>query len=165
MPFIAVNKNVGSTLHYNPRDKAKQQKSFGVPRTFFRFNFTSAIHDIPFAYVDWCEFTATNFYRCDFQGHISPTEWTQGPNTSKLRKKCNPFISLDDFLPSRFVLAYKENLDISFLALDPERIGDAMMSSGERTDLGDEVLMYKTKCTTMHPNVEHYLTNHVCTHK
>ena len=163
IPFIGVNKNVGSTLHYNQRDKTKQQKSFGVPRAYFRFSFTSAIHNIPFAYVDWCEFTATNFYRCDFQGHISKTEWARGPNTDLLPKKlkCNPFISLDDFLPSRFALAYKTNLDVAFLALDPERIGDKLMDSGERTDLGDEVLMYKTKGTATHPNLEHYLTHHV----
>jgi len=152
---------VGSTLHYNPREKEKQQKSFGVPRGFFRFNFTSAIYDIPFAYVDWCEITATDFYRCHFQGHISPAEWVRGPNTSLLPKKCNPFISLDDFMPSRFVLAYKDNLDVSFLALDPERIGDAMMSSGERTDLGDDVLMYKTSTISMHRNLQHFLTKHV----
>ena len=48
-----------------------------------------------------------------------------------------------------------------FLALDPERIGDTLISSGERTDLGDDVLMYKTNCNAMHDNVEHFLTKHV----
>ena len=94
---------------------------------------------------------------------MSATEWTRGPNTSALPKKlkCNPFVSLDDFLPSRFALAYKTNLDISFLALDPERIGDTLMTSGEQTDLGDEVLTYRRKCTNMHANLEHFLTNNV----
>ena len=161
MPFIGVNHNVGSTLHDNPRHKDKQNKSFGVPRTFFRFNFTTALVDIPFAYVDWCCFTATNFHRCQFQGHITPTEWATGPNTKLLQKRTNPFVCLDDFLPSRFALAYKDNLDIAFLALDPERIGDTLMCSGERTDLGDDVLMYKTNCTAMHDNVEHFLTSHL----
>ena len=53
VPFIAVsNSFYGCTSHYNNNLRDEQQKSFGCPRYFFRFNFTTAIFDEPYAYVD-----------------------------------------------------------------------------------------------------------------
>jgi len=170
MPFIAVARNVGSTNHWEPKLADKQNYSFGVPSYFFRFNFTSAINDVPYSHVNWCHFTATNFHRCHFQGHMSEEEWTRGPNTSLLPKvnKCNPYISLDEYIPSRFALTFKKvevNMEVSFLALDPERVGDSLISSGERTDLGDDILSYNSgktiDGTVMHAHLEHFLTTDV----
>ena len=165
MPFIAVPRNVGSTSHWDPKLAEKQTYSFGMPSFFFRFYFTSAINDVPYSHVNWCQLNATNFYRCNFQGHLSEEEWTRGPNTSLLPKDINPYISLDEYIPSRFALAYKKlevNMDVCFVALDPERVGDSLMCSGERTDLGDDVLSYNNgksiDATVIHAHLEHFLT-------
>ena len=159
MPLIAVDRNVGSTTHWDPKLAPQQQYSFGTPTMFLRFNFTSAIKQIPYAYVEWCQFTATKFSRCHFKGHMTQEEWDTGPRT---RVKTNPFISCDEFLPSRFALAYKENLDVCFLALDPERVGEDIICSGETTDLGDETTDYLKDMsgTELHPALAHFLTMH-----
>jgi len=55
-------------------------------------------------------------------------------------------VTLDDIVPSRFALAFDHILDVAFVALDPERIGEAV-DDGMMTDLGDNVLTYKTNFT------------------
>ena len=55
-------------------------------------------------------------------------------------------VTLDDFVPSRFAIAFDHILDVAFVALDPERIGEAV-DDGMMTDLGDNVLTYKTNFT------------------
>jgi len=140
-PFIGVETNVGSTSHHFPASKKDQQYSFGCPRFFFRFNLTSAITEVPYAYVDWSNFIATNFYRTTFEGHLTPHAWENGPLT-RLRGNINPFICCEEFIASRFVLAYKPNLDVAFIALDPQRVGNGIIDNGMLSDLGDNVLEY-----------------------
>ena len=138
--FLSVPYNVGSTTHYDPRQRNDLKASFGCPRYFFCFNFTSAVISIPYAFVDWCQFRAKSFHRTSFEGDITQAEWTNGP---RQRRLISPFITLDDIVPSRFALAYDSILDVAFVALDPERIGDAV-DDGMITDLGDNVLTYRT---------------------
>jgi len=141
--FIGVPYNVGSTKH-RPKNKkviATQQKSFGCPRRFIRFSFTSAIDQVPYVYVDWAIFTATTFHRTTFEGHITTREWETGPRTRK-NSLINPFVPCDHLMPSRFVLAYETNLDVAFISLDPERLGDIIINDAKVTDFGDNILQY-----------------------
>jgi len=140
IPFLGLPRNVGSTKHWNPRDKITQQYSFGRPMCFLRFNFTSVISDVPYVMMDWVRFTATAFHRTTFEGHVSDREWNRVPTHDT--SGCNPFVAVDEILPSRFVLAYKDNLDIGFISLDPERVGDTV-HDGQQTDMGDDLLQYK----------------------
>jgi hypothetical protein len=147
VPFIAVSNNFyGCTSHYNNHLRDEQQKSFGCPRYFFRFNFTSAIYDEPYAYVDWVQFTAVSFRRTCFMGFISHNEWKSGP---AFRDKVCPFVRVSEIEPSRFVLAYDNesntiNVDVSFVALDPERLGE-LVDDGVVLDFGDNILRYNRK--------------------
>ena len=147
VPFIAVSNNFyGCTTHYNPNLRDVQQKSFGCPRYFFRFNFTSAIFDEPYAYVDWIRFTAVSFRRTCFMGFISHNEWITGPLT---RDKVCPYVRVSEMEPSRFLLAYDNeenpiNVDVSFVALDPERLGD-LVDDGVCLDFSDNILRYNKK--------------------
>lgn len=120
IPFCSVPYNVGSTSHHNPVNRDKYKHSFGCPRYFFRFDFTSAISSVPYAYVTWCRFSATSFYRTCFMGRFTQDEWQTGP---KHRTSLCPFVTVDDIIPSRFVLAFRDNLDAAFICLDPERVG------------------------------------------
>jgi hypothetical protein len=142
-PFIGVPYNVGSTTHQSKNKKviATQQRSFGCPRRFFRFSFTSAIYHVPYAYVDWAAFKATTFHRTTFEGNMTKREWETGPRT-RSRSLVNPFVPCDHFMPSRFVLAYETNLNIAFISLDAERIGDDIISDAKVTDFGDNILQY-----------------------
>jgi len=72
-------------------------------------------------------------------GHVSEQEWMSGPTH---RPHLCPFVSVYDITPSRFVLAYEDNFDVGFIALDPERVGD-MADDGWMTDLGDNKTRYK----------------------
>jgi hypothetical protein len=65
--------------------------------------------------------------------------WNSKPN---YQTAVNPYVKIEYCLPSRFVLAHTDTLDVAFLALDPERMGD-MMSDGTVTDLGDDKFHYK----------------------
>ena len=147
LPFIAISNNFyGCTSHYNPNLRNEQQKSFGCPRYFFRFNFTSAIFDEPYAYVDWIQFTAVTFQRTCFMGFVSQNEWSSGP---RFRDGVCPFVKVSEMEPSRFVLAYDNeenalNVDVSFVALDPERLGD-LVDDGVVLDFGDNILRYNRK--------------------
>ena len=74
----------------------------------------------------------------------------------------------DGPLGAQEVCAFKKvevNMEVSFLALDPERVGDSLISSGERTDLGDDILSYNSgntiDGTVMHAHLEHFLTTDV----
>ena len=161
-PFIGVECNVGSTSYHDIRKKKSQQFSFGCPRFFMRFSFTSAISDVPYAYVDWCNFVATDFYRTTFKGHITQEEWSSGPRSKPDSTIINPFMPCDDFIASRFVLAYKSNLDVAFIALEPERVGRGIIDDGTLTDLGDNVLEYLGG-STEDRNDGHYMHNNLHT--
>ena len=147
IPFIAVSNNFyGCTTHYNPNLRNEQQKSFGCPRYFFRFNFTSALFDEPYAFVDWVQFTAVSFRRTCFMGFVSNNEWRTGPSS---RARVCPFVQVSEIEPSRFLLAYDNednviNIDVSFVALDPERLGD-LVDHGSVMDFGDNILRYNRK--------------------
>mgnify|MGYP003387255378 CR=1 FL=1 len=45
--------------------------------------------------------------------------------------------------------------------MDPERVGNALISSEERSDLDDDVLMHKSSSVTMHDLEHYFLTIHV----
>jgi hypothetical protein len=141
IPFLSVPYHVGSTTSHNPALNSQQAQSFGCPRYFFRFNCTSAIASVPYAYVHWSMFTATKFHRTCFMGHIFEQEWETGP---RCRPEICSFVTLDDITPSRFVVAYDNMLDVAFVALDPERIGETT-DDGMITDFGDNKTRYKTK--------------------
>ena len=138
IPFISVPYNVGSTSHLYAANASTQKHSFGCPRFFFRLNITSAIQQVPYALVDWCKFRAQKFSRSCFEGAIGRNEWSSGPS---FHANLNPFVTMDDILPSRFVLAYESNTaDVAFLSLDPERIMGETVDDGRFTDFGDNVL-------------------------
>ena len=137
--FISVPYNVGSTTHVDRAQAAVQKQSFGCPRFFFRLNVTSAVNDELYAFVDWCCFKATTFTVTCFQGEMTQEEWTTGPS---YKQNLNPFVTMDDITPSRFVLAYDDThdiLDVGFLSMDPERIGD-IVDDGIFIDFGNNVL-------------------------
>jgi hypothetical protein len=77
---------------------------------------------------------------------MAEDEWKNGPAS---RQDCNPFASLDDIQPSRFALAYgpielirgQRRVNIGFLALDPERLGDGV-DDGQIQDFGDNCLNF-----------------------
>jgi hypothetical protein len=57
---------------------------------------------VPYVYVDWCKFTAVDFSRTCFKGHINRDEWYSGPRT-RIRGKSNPFVCADELIPSRSI--------------------------------------------------------------
>jgi hypothetical protein len=59
--------------------------------------------------------------------------WTTGPS---FKERISPFVTMDDFVPSRFVMA---GLNVVFLALDPERVSECS-GDGRFVDVGDNVL-------------------------
>ena len=67
-------------------------------------------------------------------------------NGPRAIKNVLPFAILDDVIPSRFVMAYDDNLDICFVGLDAGRIGETA-NDGTFTDLGDNETRYKVDCT------------------
>jgi hypothetical protein len=99
------------------------------------------MRDVPYAYVDWCVFRGKKYNLTSFEGDITQAEWDTGPSA---KPNINPFVTMDDILPSRFVLAYSGDLDVAFLSLDPERIGETV-DDGTFTDFGDDVLCNKVR--------------------
>ena len=154
--FIGVPYNTGNTSYpktYTPKQKSIMAYSFGTMNYFFRFSFTSAINLIPFACVNWVEFEATRFSRTTFEGNVTSKEWWAGPQ-SRVYNGLNPYVPLSDLIPSRFAMAYKDlsaivprrphnvsTVDVAFIAMDPERVGD-INDDGVVTDLGDNELRY-----------------------
>jgi hypothetical protein len=79
-------------------------------------------------------------------GFVSQNEWSSGP---RFRDGVCPFVKVSEMEPSRFVLAYDNeenalNVDVSFVALDPERLGD-LVDDGVVLDFGDNILRYNRK--------------------
>jgi hypothetical protein len=112
--FLASRDDVGSTKYprdilvedvNKPREEWKPptewNHSFGVPRFFFRLNLTSAMSNLPYAYVNWAMFALDACHRTSFEGQMTRNEWTTGPIE---RENINPFCYLEDILPSRFAL-------------------------------------------------------------
>ena len=81
-------------------------------------------------------------------GHLTQDEWINGP--TGCNKACT-FIPVDDFIPSRFVLAYDDNLDVCFVGLDAERIGETA-NDGTFCDFGDNATRYKVDCSRIDYN-------------
>ena len=121
--------------------------------------------------MKWVEFQATKFTRTCFKGNITREHWSADKQSN--RKDINSFCALDELLPSRFILAHTTNLDVAFLSIDPERIGEST-DDGRLTDMGDDLLYYKggrpiftdedddevdslQDAIIIHPNVENFL--------
>ena len=139
-PIIGINQNVGSTSFYDRKLADKQQFSFGVPHYFFRFNLTSAVYEKPYAHVSWIQFTAIQFHRTTFKGHITGDAFYNGPRE---QSPFNPFVLLDDVIPSRFAMMFEKpnpvGFAVSFVSLDPERMGETT-NDGLFIDLGNNEL-------------------------
>jgi hypothetical protein len=75
---------------------------------------------------------------------MTQQEWNNGPSN---KSTLNPFVTMDDIIPSRFVLAYDDTLVIAFLSLDPERMGDNIVDDGKFVDFGDNVLAHNKHMT------------------
>ena len=135
--FICVPHNVGCTTISDLASMRLPNKSMGCPRYFFRFNFTSAIHEVPYAYVDWCSFQASRFTPTYYEGRMSNIEWTTGPS---YKNGISPFVTIDVIAPSRFVLAY-DGSDVAFLSIDSERLGESN-DDNCFNDLGNNVIAH-----------------------
>jgi len=105
VPIVGVNRDTGSTSWHNDAERDNQRYAFGIPRWFCRFNFTSAISDVPFAYVTWIKFTIEFLTKTCFIGYISANEWNNGPFIHK-SDDINPFCSIDYLMPSRYDKLY-----------------------------------------------------------
>jgi uncharacterized membrane protein YgcG len=137
--FISCSYRVGSNTGHDDR-------SYGRVNSFFRINFTSACDDIPTTAVDWVQYRHISHTRTSCTGRMGIHEWQTGPSA---HPDCNPFVSLDDIVPSRFAMAFgplegeggarQQWLQISFLALDSERIGDGV-DDAKFQDFGDDCL-------------------------
>ena len=153
-PLVGVNRNVGSTSFYNPHLSNQQQYSFGVAHYFMRFNFTSAIYEKCYCHVHWIKFRATKFYRSCFMGHITGDDFFNGPRETI---DINPYINVDDLIPSRFAMTFDKpnrvGFDISFISMDPERMGETT-NDGLFMDVGNNTLTYKTTNTVDEISVE-----------
>jgi hypothetical protein len=158
--------NPGSTKYYNPADAKDEdmQIGFGRPKWFTRFNFTSAIYEVPYGKIVWCPLSLYSASRTLFEGYITPVDW-ETAEVERDSSKLNPFISCDIILPSRFALAFKKDLDVGFIALDQERIGETVCD-GMYTDMGDDLLLHKNgkpaylddeKKPLLHPNIMRFL--------
>ena len=155
-PFVGVPYNTGSTTfpkNMTNLKKRDMQYSFGTAHQFMRFSLTSAINQEPYCYVSFVKYQATRAFRTTFEGKLTKKEWTSGPRTPRTHYQTNPFVPCDDFIPSRFVMAhsdcakfndskYDRAMDIAFIAMDPERVGECN-DDGGITDLGDNVLQYQ----------------------
>ena len=73
---------------------------------------------------------------------MTRNEWLSGPQTNLL---FSPYVALSDVMPSRFVLAYDDisetHLEVAFLALDAERLGQIVNDGSSSRDLGDNQLV------------------------
>ena len=99
--FVGIRDNVGSTSYHEREPPSEMHHSFGVPRFFFRFNLTSAISNVPYAYVHWVKFKLRRCHRTSFEGSIRRDEWVSGPTE---HPNINPFCYVEDIIPSRFAL-------------------------------------------------------------
>ena len=108
-----TNKRPSPTLYemqLNPRKhvlsfiSSMQQgiRYFGIPRYFFRLNFTSGIKFIPFCCVQWVHFIVEKQTNNCSIGTVRGEEWEEWnpyPNRSS-------FISFGDIEPSRWALSF-----------------------------------------------------------
>ena len=107
VPILGVKRETGSTSWHDEKLREAQRYAFGIPRWFTRFNFTSAINDVPFAYISWIKFTVENSPNNNYiQGYIGAQEWNDGPFIHRT-DNINPFCSLDYIIPSR---SYKSSI-------------------------------------------------------
>ena len=117
-------------------------KSFGRPSYFFRLNFTSAVNDMPVAYVHWIHMDSVKDHHTYVVGNMTTTAWETQPNTSN---NTNPFIMLDDIFPGRYAVAFEKlqrRIRVGFICLDPSK---AVVDTGEYHDFGDDVFPFFKK--------------------
>jgi hypothetical protein len=75
-------------------------------------------------------------------------EWYTGPQE---RPNINPFVLLDDVIPSRLALAFDKSLmEMWFIALDPERLGQYIECKDDDGnlfghDFGDNAVNWRVK--------------------
>ena len=122
-------------------------KSFGRPNCFFRFNFTSAVKDIPVAHVHWIHLDNVVDHHTYVVGNMAKTTWEKQPTASD---SINPFIILDDIMPGRYAVAYEElllqkRIRLGFVCLDPSQ---AVVDTGVFHDFGDDVFPFFKKTYT-----------------
>ena len=160
-PIVGINQNVGSTSYYDRRLADKQNYSFGVAHYFFRFNFTSAVYEKAYAHVDWIKFTAIKFHSASFIGHIKGNDFFNGPCPDP---NLNPYVFLDDLIPSRFAMMFEKpnpvGFPMAFVSMDPERVGETT-NDGLFMDLGDNLLPTDLKVADINlsDNMERFLTS------
>jgi hypothetical protein len=80
-------------------------------------------------------------------GHITGDDFFNGPRETI---DINPYINVDDLIPSRFAMTFEKpnrvGFDISFISMDPERMGETT-NDGLFMDVGNNTLTYKTTNT------------------
>jgi hypothetical protein len=113
IPFVGWKEQTTTTFWGNKKKVNDDLKySFGRPHYFFRFSFTSAIDNIPMACVVWENFIIESRTRTNFLGHFRREAWEQRADISNLP---TPFVNIEFLLPSRFILAYTDTLEVGFL--------------------------------------------------
>jgi hypothetical protein len=145
--FLAVPYYRGST---SLGDNVDVATSFGLPLSFFRIHFTTAIAGLPFCRVSWIDFKITEATAYAYIGTMTRDEWITGP---LVRDSHNSVQNMYDICSSRYVLGYDKlkegetTVKCSFLASDPERvnIGNILRVN----DLGDNVLKYNSNKSSL----------------
>ena len=125
---------------------------FGIPIFFCRLSFTTAVRNIPIAFVRWIKFECDKFSNnknCCV-GRIPMAQWLDSNSNPPTNHDnlLTPFISFNDLLPSRFALSYlaPTNLrayDVScaFLGLDSHQLGEDVDDNFHH-DFGDNMFPY-----------------------
>ena len=117
---------------------------FGVPKYFFRANWTTGTQSQIMAYVDWISsFELLKQTGYTFLGNIPLSQWNSRTDTKS--NLINSFIETSQLRPSRFALAYipptslSVYVDIAFIALDNENLHE---NNEDHYDFGDKKFPY-----------------------
>ena len=144
----SYNIHLVKSLHQLSIDKSKLpfvstiidgQQFFGLPKYFFRFNFTSAVDNVPCCEVQWVSsFIIEKQSRNCCIGSIKKDEWEAWrPNIVNSSKVFpSKFISFNDLLASRFCLSFippsnasVRDIEVAFMAIDSEKLGEDVNDS------------------------------------
>ena len=138
LPFVAYQM-------LNPRKPPHMEVA--RPRYFFRFNWTSAISDVPFICCDHVKFQESR--RDEYSnrlicGKLSDNEWNSGPLYTHVPGSSR-FIELDLIELSRYAIGinpqYRNPWEkIAFIAVDPENLNTPYYTPDFFEDHGDDVL-------------------------
>ena len=74
IPILGIKRDTGSTTWHDMNLKDDQLFAFGIPRWFFRINFTSAICNVPYVYICWIKFTMEFRSNTCYIGHMASNE-------------------------------------------------------------------------------------------